>query len=227
MSTRQLGQRDAPAPLAVADATAGTRVAFCLVPGIVVAVLLARAGLVAVAPLGGWDVFAAFFLGWVWVMIGRADPDRTAALAVRQDPSQSITDVLLLLAAVASLLGVGDVILLGAAKGDAIGPTVAITLAILSVIVSWLVVHTVFTLRYARLYYLGPDGGIDFKQEGRPQYLDFAYVAFTVGMTFQVSDTDLNSSSIRSTVLWHALLSYLFGAVIIATTINLVAGLAK
>jgi uncharacterized membrane protein len=99
--------------------------------------------------------------------------------------------------------------------------------AISSVVLSWAVVHTIFTLRYARLYYVGTDGGIDFNQDQPPRYTDFAYLAFTLGMTFQVSDTDLKTSTIRATALRHALLSYLFGAVIIAVTINLVAGLSK
>jgi uncharacterized membrane protein len=81
-------------------------------------------------------------------------------------------------------------------------------------------------LRYARLYYRsGQIGGIDFNEEGPPDYLDFAYVAFTIGLTFQVSDTNLSSKQIRRLALRHALLSYLFGAVIIGLTINVVATL--
>lgn len=90
---------------------------------------------------------------------------------------------------------------------------------------SWAVVHTTFVLRYTRLYYTGQDGGVDFNQPEPPAYLDFAYRAFTIGMTFQVSDTTIQAGAIRRTVLRHALLSYLFGTVIIATSINLVAGL--
>jgi uncharacterized membrane protein len=88
-------------------------------------------------------------------------------------------------------------------------------------------VQTVFTSRYARLYYSHPAGGIDFNQEAPPRYSDFAYLAFTVGMTFQVSDTDLQTSAVRATALRHALLSYLLGAVILATTINLISGLIR
>ncbi len=92
---------------------------------------------------------------------------------------------------------------------------------------SWAAVHTVFTLRYASLYHL-EGGGIDFTEGDRlPDYRDFAYVAFTIGMTFQVSDTDLTSFTIRRTALRHALLAYLFGIVIVAITINVVAGLLK
>jgi len=88
-------------------------------------------------------------------------------------------------------------------------------------------VHTVFALRYARLFYADPPGGIDFKNHGTepPDYRDFAYVAFTIGMTFQVSDTDIQSRIVRRTVLRHALLSFFFGAVILATTVNVIASL--
>ncbi len=94
-------------------------------------------------------------------------------------------------------------------------------------VLSWAVVHTVFTLRYAHEYYAAPSGGIDFKNDAPPDYQDFAYVAFTVGMTFQVSDTDVQKRVIRRTILRHALLSYLFGAVILAVTINVVANLLQ
>jgi uncharacterized membrane protein len=83
-----------------------------------------------------------------------------------------------------------------------------------------------FALRYARLYYTGTPGGIGFNQDIPPRYLDFAYLAFTIGMTFQVSDTDLQRPEIRATALRQALLAYLFGAVVLASTINLVSQLA-
>jgi uncharacterized membrane protein len=97
-------------------------------------------------------------------------------------------------------------------------------LAIGSVVLGWLSVHSVYLLRYARLYYSAPVGGIDF-HEDVPDYLDFAYLALTIGMTFQVSDTDLVSRKVRHTAIHHALLSYLYGTVIVAITINVVAGL--
>jgi uncharacterized membrane protein len=90
---------------------------------------------------------------------------------------------------------------------------------------SWLLIHTVFTLRYAMLYHTGQHGGVDFNQSAPPRYLGFAYLAFTIGMTFQVSDTDLQAPPIRATALRHGLLSFLNGAIIVATTVNLVAGL--
>ena len=89
-----------------------------------------------------------------------------------------------------------------------------------------MLLHTLFTLRYARIYYT-QKGGIDFNQTDPPRYSDFAYFSFTLGMTFQVSDTDITTATIRATVLRHALLSFVFGSVILATTINLVAGLSS
>jgi uncharacterized membrane protein len=85
----------------------------------------------------------------------------------------------------------------------------------------------VFALRYAHIYYTDPEGGIDFKDKGaeRPDYVDFAYTAFTVGMTFQVSDTDITRREMRHQVLRHALISFLFGAVIVSTMVNVIASL--
>jgi len=100
-------------------------------------------------------------------------------------------------------------------------------LAFVSVFVSWTIVHTVYTMRYARLYYSGTPGGIDFNGSGPPDYADFAYLAFTIGMTFQVSDTSISSREIRRAALRHAWLSFPLDAVIIATCVNLVAGLVK
>lgn len=99
--------------------------------------------------------------------------------------------------------------------------------AVLTVILSWAVVHSVFALRYAHEYYTEPIGGIDFKNPDPPDYRDFIYVAFTVGMTFQVSDTDVQSRTVRRTVINHALLAYLFGAVILALTVNIAATLLQ
>jgi uncharacterized membrane protein len=93
-----------------------------------------------------------------------------------------------------------------------------------SVVASWPAIHALFALRYARLYY-AEGGGIDFRDDRLADYGDFAYVAFTLGMTYEVSDTDSKSKGIRMTALRHALLSYLFGTVVVAMTINVVAGL--
>jgi uncharacterized membrane protein len=175
-------------------------------------------------PLTGWDVVAGVLICWNWATITRRNAEQTAKLAAADDPTAAWTDFLLLSAAIASLAAVGLVLLRSDTGGELVGRPV---LAVLSVVLSWALVHTVFTQRYGALYYAGTDGGVNFNQDEPPDYLDFAYLAFTIGMTFQVSDTDLQSSAMRHTALRHALLSYLFGAVILAGTINLLAGLMK
>ena len=101
------------------------------------------------------------------------------------------------------------------------------TAAMITIVLSWLLVSTVFMLRYAHLHFVSKVGGLDFHGDTPPDYLDFAYLAFTVGMTYQVSDTEVRDPAIRRAVLRQALISYLFGAVIIAATINVVAGFVQ
>jgi uncharacterized membrane protein len=132
---------------------------------------------------------------------------------------------LLLSASLASLVAVA-VVLVAANSAHGSNRWLLAGLAAASVALSWLLIHTLFTLRYARLYHRG-DGGISFNQSDPPRYLDFAYLAFTIGMTFQVSDTAIQSSAVRAAALRHALLSYLFGAVILATTVNFVVSLSS
>jgi uncharacterized membrane protein len=172
----------------------------------------------------GWMAAATLFTVWMWFTIWPMDAHETAVHAVREDTGRATSDVLVLSAAVASLAAVALLLEAGSA-----GPRkdLVAALSVASVALAFATVHTMFTTRYARLYYTGPDGGIDFNEAEPPRYTDFAYLAFTIGMTFQVSDTDLRTKQIRRTALQHALLSYVFGAVVIATTINLIAGLGK
>jgi uncharacterized membrane protein len=189
---------------------------------LVVALLVGAAWSTSVAL--GWAFVAAVFLAWVWWGVWGKNPAETARLAQSEDSSRAAADALLLSASVASLVAIGFVLVkaghsTGSSKGLLIG------LTILSVVLAWATVHTVFMLRYARLFYATPVGGIDFHDVEPPDYHDLAYVALTIGMTFQVSDTDLVSKKIRRTAIRHALLSFIFGAVIVAITINIVASL--
>jgi uncharacterized membrane protein len=174
------------------------------------------------AVLIGWDVMAASFLLGIWVTVWPFDAAATQRRATRLDPSRGLADGLVLGAGVAVLAAVALALV---RAGGAHGATKAYLLALglSSVVFSWLSVHTVFTLLYARLYYGDEVGGIDFNEPDPPNYVDFAYLAFTIGMTFQVSDTNLTAKTIRRRVLQHALVSFLFGAVILALVINIVA----
>jgi uncharacterized membrane protein len=171
--------------------------------------------------LAGWMVAALLFVGWTLLTIWPLGPAETARHALRDDPGRTTLDLLVLLAAVASL-GAVAILLLEQATNSGLDSV----LSVASVVLAWVTVHTVYTTRYAGLYYASPAGGIGFNEDDPPQYSDFVYLAFTIGMTFQVSDTDFTTKDIRKAALRHALLSYLFGAVILAGTINLIAGLA-
>ena len=201
-----------------------TRLTTSAALGILAAVLTVALGNWRYAPAVGWDALAIAFSGWVWVAIWPLSAEDTARDATAEDPNRAISDLLVLSACIASLAAVGMVLIAAHAARPPAQGLLAI-LGLVSVAVSWFTVHTVFTLRYALLYYRHPAGGIDFNQQDPPNYQDFAYVAMTLGMTFQVSDTSLQNSAIRSTALRHALMSYLFGAVLLAASINLVAGL--
>ena len=177
----------------------------------------------------GWDVAAALFVVWVWTSAGRFTPDETREFATREDDSRVSAQLLVLGACVVSLVGVGFDLLKASETGTASGDVVLVSAALLTVVLSWATVHTVFALRYAHEFYRPPVGGIDFKSGPGylPDYRDFAYVAFGIGMTFQVADTDVTDRLIRHTVLRHSLLGYLFGALIVAVIINIVAAILQ
>lgn len=216
----------APAAPAVGGPSAAVRVAVSLACGALTAAVVALIGPVWLVPLSAWDVTGVVFVGWMWSSIWSLDPSDTAARARCENPGRAAADVLLLCASVVSLLAVG-LVLVQAGKLHGLEKGLLVGMGVASVVLGWAVVHTIFTLRYAKLYYGSRSGGIDFNEDDEPDYADFAYLALTIGMTFQVSDTDLQTKEIRRTALRHALLSYIFGALIIATTINLIAGLGK
>ncbi|HZQ30549.1 MAG TPA: DUF1345 domain-containing protein [Mycobacterium sp.] len=201
------------------------RVAVAVPIGIAVALAVGVTAGWAFAPPAGWIAGAATYLAWTWIAIGRMDAAATKSHATREDPTRSYSDTLVVSASVASLVGVGYLLAAGRAHGAEAEIAAAVGFA--SVVAAWFAVHTVYSLRYARFYYTGETGGIEFNQQEPPAYVDFAYLGFTIGMTYQVSDTALKATAVRSTALRQAILSYLLGAVVLAITINLIAGLAN
>lgn len=174
----------------------------------------------------GWNLGAAVSLVWIWFDVAGCDAEDTRRLATAEDPSRTVIDVLLTAASVVSLGGM----VVGLRAADRLDGGWAIALdaaSVCTVVVSWVLVHSLFALRYARLYYREPVGGIDFHGEGDPDYHDFGYLAFTVGMSFAVSDTDIGRREIRRTVLRHAAVSYVFGAGVIGLSINLIASFVR
>jgi uncharacterized membrane protein len=206
--------------------SAKTRIAMVAIVGALVFLAVSTAVSLTIAPLIAWDSAALIFMIWVWSTVWSMDGHLTAKFAVREDPSRGVTDLIMLAASVASLVSVG-LVLLRAGHSHGTAQLLQIALGAVSVIISWAVLHTLYTLHYARLYYTEPVGGVDIQGEKQPSYSDFAYLAFTLGMTFQVSDTGFKNQQFRKMAFKHALLSYLFGTIIVATTINLIAGLTK
>jgi uncharacterized membrane protein len=219
-SPGSLSSPSPPRPLAM------LRLSVSIGVGAAAAVLTVFLGNWRYAPSVGWDAAGIVFCGWIWLAIWPLSPQQTAERATAEDPNRPISDAITLAASVASLGALG-LVLVDAHQATGTARLMLALLAVLSVAISWFSVHTIFTLRYALLYYAAPVGGINFNQPEWPDYRDFAYVALTLGMTFQVSDTNLESSVVRATVLRHALLSYLFGAVILAAAVNLIAGLGS
>jgi len=196
------------------------------VVGLLVGLFTASLGSAASAPLVGYDAAVLVYLAWVWSTVQGHDAKLTAARATAEDPTAAAGDFIVLSAGVVSLAAVATVeVAAGSTSGTA--RDLQIVLALASVILSWVMIHTAYMLKYAKLYYQDHSSGVEFNSDKAPDYIDFAYLAFTIGMTFQVSDTNLTTRAIRRTALRHALLSYLFGSVILATTINLIAGLGK
>ncbi len=177
------------------------------------------------APLVGWDGLALTYVVLTWWLIWPLNPGQTARRATRHDPTRAVSYVLLLSAALASLVAVG-LVLFKAGQSSGTGEAKRVGFGIASVVLSWAIVHTVYALRYATVHFSDPNGGVHFNQRGLPSYRDFAYLSFTIGMTFQVSDTALTNSHIRRTALLHALSAYVLDTVIVAASVNLVAGLS-
>lgn len=191
---------------------------------LVLLVLPARLGW-AVRVVAAWDAAAVVLLALIWQVILCADATRTRMRAAIEDPGGVALLITTLIASAVSLAAA--VILMRRpemfAPDSMVRPLVGV--AIFAVAVAWSLVHTAFALHYAHLYYTPEDnpGGLDFAG-GPPDDLDFAYFAFTVGMTFQVSDVVVSDRDIRHVVLLHALLAFVFNTVIVALAINLIFG---
>jgi uncharacterized membrane protein len=199
-----------------------------LIVGLIVAVVLVPFVTWGLALVAGWDATAVAFLLITWPIIICADSSRAPQLAAREDQTEGTARALLLGASVASLVGVGYT-LIHAGRDSGTQRVLLIGGAVLTVMLSWTVINTVYTLRYADQDFRSRPGGIAFGENGQeqPSYRDFAYVAFTIGMCYQVSDTTLRDPRIRRTALAHAILSYLFGVVIVAGSVNLISGLVR
>jgi len=203
------------------------RAAISLAAGVVAGTVVALVATPRLMPLVSWTVTVAVLLTWVWRKSWPQDQAGTERLAEQENATRS-TDVWLLAAAVASLAVVVVALVQSSGQRDATA-VASVILSVLSVGLSWGLVNTVYAFKYARMYYVDePDvGGIDFKQDQPPTYSDFAYMAFTIGMSFGVSDTEPTATHVRRVALGHSLLAYAFGTGVLAVAINLVTNLGQ
>ena len=202
------------------------RAGIAVAVGAVGGALVGLIGSVELVPIVAWVVATLVVLIWVWRIIWPPDAAGTERLAEWEGRSRT-TDTGLLVAAVVSL-GAIALAVVQASRGSNPGAVAAVLLSLVGAILSWCLVNTVFALKYARLYYFEEEeAAIDFKQREPPAYSDFAYLAFTVGMSFAVSETEPTSTRLRRVALGHALLSYVFGTGVLAVAINLVTNLGQ
>lgn len=179
-----------------------------------------------------WDVFALTYIILSWIIFFLRPPEQIRKVARVDDGSRLYVFLVILIAAFSSMFTVLLLMLSEDANGTA--KILYIPVAVGGMMLSWAMVHTTFTVHYAHLYYddAKEDNtkhaeGLIFPKEKKPDYLDFAYFSFVIGMTFQVSDVQIESRTIRRIALIHGLLSFMLNTFVVALTINLIAGLKK
>ena len=177
--------------------------------------------------LDGWVAGAGVYVALTWLYLFQLEPAQAETHGKLVGARHNAVGWIVLGCAVVSLYAVYEILkatTLGG--GDSLRPALT---GLLAVVVSWVAVHTVFMVRYADLYYSDDDHGIDFPGDtsgaNALRYTDFAYLAFTIGMSYAVSDISLKSHQMRKTVWGHSLVSYVFGVVILGATLNLILGL--
>jgi len=176
----------------------------------------------------GWNTFSLSMIIMSWVSFFITDSKQIREQARVQDPSRSIIFIIIIVSTLASFFAV---LLLILSKGENDNTSsLRIAVAVTGMFLSWFLIHTIFTLRYAHIFYGDHEtrpnthaGGLEFPGDSKPEYLDFAYYSFVLGMTFQVSDVQITSKRLRSLAMLHGLLSFVFNTIMIALTINLIA----
>jgi uncharacterized membrane protein len=178
-----------------------------------------------------FDAAALVYLGLAWTMILTASADDTSCRAAMEDPGRRFGFFVLVGSSILVMLGGFTWMGTSRAAGSVVSETTLIA-TIAAATLAWILTHTVFALRYAHMFYASGDATADLPSDcaaglmfpgcAAPDDLDFAYFAITIGMTFQVSDVQITSRSIRRTVLWHALLSFCYNTLIVALILNLV-----
>lgn len=176
-----------------------------------------------------WDVFALSYIVISWIVFFTSTTDHIKKKARTDDGGKLFVFFIVVFASFVSMITVAILVI----SKDSLGMEEAVYLPIIigGILLSWMLVHTTFCFHYAHLYYDNEKGtennaeGLEFPNEKHPDYIDFAYFSFIIGMTFQVSDVEISARKIRRLALFHSLLSFALNTFVVALTINLIAGL--
>jgi len=226
-------EKNHPAIVYLRGFRAAQQLVLCIVLALAVFIALLFIGKeFLLAVIIGWNSFSFFMLLINWIIFATTSSKQLGARAKAQDESRYATFIIVLFAVAVTFFG--TLVLIQGTDDGLMGRALHIITSIASVALSWFLLHTIFTLRYAHLFYSGSltgsekqPGGLDFPENKTPDYLDFAYFSFVIGMTFQVSDVSITSSLIRRLALLHGIISFIFNTVIVALMINIVAGIVK
>jgi uncharacterized membrane protein len=219
--------RQRPLAIRIAHLPAYLRLAVSVGVALVVLIALPTGFPWRVRMVASWDSFALTALMLIWVTILKLEPSHIRRVAQIEDPSRTVSLALVILGASASLLSVVVLLQSSAKMGDVL-KIAAIVLALSAVMLAWFLIHTVFTLRYAHIFYATPGkpGGLQFPEnDDCPVYLDFAYFAFVIGMTAQTSDVVVVHREMRRNVLLHGLISFGFNTAVVALSIGVLTSL--
>ena len=181
--------------------------------------------------VASWDLGTVVYLGLAWWLITRADARETRDHALTQDQSGYLIFLFVVCAACASIVAIGFVV--GTMRELPLWPRVwHLTLTVVALITSWLLIQTVFAFHYARRFYESARPGrtdsaeLLFPGDRQPDYLDFAYYSFVIGMTSQVSDVAVISRRMRRLTLMHGFLAFVFNIAVLALSINIIASVS-
>ncbi|HET9122169.1 MAG TPA: DUF1345 domain-containing protein [Acidiferrobacteraceae bacterium] len=219
--------RSTPAPPAILRFNASRRLLAALAAALLTFRLVPGTLSLHTRLLCSWDMASLVYLTLAWLLMARADSHGTRAHVLDQDQSAYFIFLLVLGASCAAIIAIG--FLVSTLKGLAPWPRAwHLSLSVFALLSSWALIHTVFAFHYARGYYRhAPSGGatcgLHFPGEEAPDYLDFAYYSFVVGMTSQVSDVVITSRPMRRTTMLHGVLSFVFNIAIVALSINIMA----
>ncbi len=190
--------------------------------GVAVATALPSEWRLTTRALAGWDLGVTLYLAIVYWTIARSQASHIRQHANNEDEGRGVILVLTVAAALATLAAI--VAQLGGAQGKTDAKSWQLLLALITIFLSWTLIHSIFAIHYAHEFYAEDrPGGLNFPGGEKPGYWDFVYFSFVVGMTFQVSDVSITSRNIRMTVTAHSIVSFLFNVSLIALMVNIAA----